>query len=748
MSYLDLNVSKDDVHKAVSSQLISQVDENSAEAQVLTLAHSTIESSLRLKKRFKNETQKLIKMLHPLYEQLVTFFDMLKWIEYHRGGLNIPQMYTMVSKIVHQSDEEEKNESDGISNESEEFGSYLESYEYDEDDDEEEEEEQDELEDHARAQDFSDRDRKKNRNSIGTEQRVRFANQRNTLSEGSRSGNIRGDRQFQNQRRQSEPQMMRSRNSTGDLIIGRQASFPHGNDEISLSLVVLEQVISCLSATRKLTNRVVRKKLKLFLRKRFKKKIENQIRELEKVHFNLRSANTDLKQQVGSARMHKIGVLTGWSGVDNIHLDEADQLVEEGKRRQRTEGKHSNSALQVFLAAGELGNVPGLYEAGKIVDETSEPWEPPSRYLVQAARKEHLDAIILLGRRYEQMGLQGIQQGAKSKSKSVKLHFQRSAEWYEKAAEQGSSVALCSLGYFAEKGLGRKISAEQALNYYRKATKLGSTVAMTNLGVMYFEGRMVRNDDTKAVKWFEKAIELSKGKRHTALNCLGICLELGRGTIKDRKRARQLYTQSASAGNLNAMTNLGFMDMQEGSLEAAKGWLNRAIDRGSTEAMHLMGVILMREKNASSALQYFMQVIESSKPCKHLPEALRRAANILYVGTKKQKADRPQAVSLYQKAASQGDAEAQNSLGICYEEGIYVEKDLTKAAELFRASSSQGNGNGAFNLGIMILEGRGGLEEDLETTLSLFKKAHRSGHPLAKRKILEVETHLKGNAKH
>ena len=44
----------------------------------------------------------------------------------------------------------------------------------------------------------------------------------------------------------------------------------------------------------------------------------------------------------------------------------------------------------------------------------------------------------------------------------------------------------------------------------------------------------------------------------------------------------------------------------------------------------------------------------------------------------------------YRKAAEQGDAEAQYNLGVCYENGIGVEKDLFEAVRYYRMAAKQG----------------------------------------------------------
>ena len=52
--------------------------------------------------------------------------------------------------------------------------------------------------------------------------------------------------------------------------------------------------------------------------------------------------------------------------------------------------------------------------------------------------------------------------------------------------------------------------------------------------------------------------------------------------------------------------------------------------------------------------------------------------------------DLGKAAELYQKAAAQGYAGAQNNLGWLYEKGKGVPKDLNKARELYQKAADQG----------------------------------------------------------
>ena len=44
----------------------------------------------------------------------------------------------------------------------------------------------------------------------------------------------------------------------------------------------------------------------------------------------------------------------------------------------------------------------------------------------------------------------------------------------------------------------------------------------------------------------------------------------------------------------------------------------------------------------------------------------------------------------YRKAAEQGDANAQYNLGVCYEKGEGVKKDLSQAVQWYRKAAEQG----------------------------------------------------------
>jgi len=89
--------------------------------------------------------------------------------------------------------------------------------------------------------------------------------------------------------------------------------------------------------------------------------------------------------------------------------------------------------------------------------------------------------------------------------------------------------------------------------------------------------------------------------------------------------------------------------------------------------------------------------------------------------------DLGRAAELYQKAADQGNASAQKNLGVLYENGQGVPKDLGRAAELYQKAADQGYARAQYNLGTLYQDG-GGVPKDLGKARELYRKAANQGY--------------------
>jgi Leucine-rich repeat (LRR) protein len=86
--------------------------------------------------------------------------------------------------------------------------------------------------------------------------------------------------------------------------------------------------------------------------------------------------------------------------------------------------------------------------------------------------------------------------------------------------------------------------------------------------------------------------------------------------------------------------------------------------------------------------------------------------------------------SMWWWAAAQGDARGQCNLGVCYENGLGVEKDEARAAELYAKAAERGYATGQCGLGVCYYYGRG-VERDEARAAELYAKAAEQGHARA-----------------
>jgi Sel1 repeat len=98
------------------------------------------------------------------------------------------------------------------------------------------------------------------------------------------------------------------------------------------------------------------------------------------------------------------------------------------------------------------------------------------------------------------------------------------------------------------------------------------------------------------------------------------------------------------------------------------------------------------------------------------------------LGKKRQKEpDAAEAARWFRAAAEQGHAEAQNDLGVCFYNGVGVDRDVAEAAKWYRKAADQGYATAQLMLGMCFYDG-GGVDEDFAEAASWFRKAADQGY--------------------
>ena len=94
------------------------------------------------------------------------------------------------------------------------------------------------------------------------------------------------------------------------------------------------------------------------------------------------------------------------------------------------------------------------------------------------------------------------------------------------------------------------------------------------------------------------------------------------------------------------------------------------------------------------------------------------------------KGDYATAMRLFRPFADQGDANAQNNLGVMYNSGQGVPQDSVTAMSWYRKAADQGHAYAQNNLGVMYANGQG-LPQDYAAAMSWYRKAADQGDDAA-----------------
>jgi len=94
--------------------------------------------------------------------------------------------------------------------------------------------------------------------------------------------------------------------------------------------------------------------------------------------------------------------------------------------------------------------------------------------------------------------------------------------------------------------------------------------------------------------------------------------------------------------------------------------------------------------------------------------------------------------------ARQGDPKALTHLGVMYQLGLGVEKDMMKAVSFYQAAADKGYAPGQYNMGLLLYEGKA-VKQDYKRAYEMFEKAAKQGHVKAKNRaedmVVDVKMH-------
>jgi TPR repeat protein len=200
-------------------------------------------------------------------------------------------------------------------------------------------------------------------------------------------------------------------------------------------------------------------------------------------------------------------------------------------------------------------------------------------------------------------------------------------------------------------------------------------------------------DEKKGFKNIKKASIFENHVQAQAL--LGFCFEFGLGTDQDFVAAENLYITAAKASNGLARARLAFLRRY--------GRPSIKIDRVEAEEwLALIG------ETGSSAIEWLVKAAQEGQPAgiiRFLNNSATYCLGVCYhdgIGVEK---DAELAVHYYKLSASKGQPRGEGILGYCYGEGFGVEKDELKALSLYLKAAKKGESVSMYNVAHCYEEG-------------------------------------------
>ena len=130
------------------------------------------------------------------------------------------------------------------------------------------------------------------------------------------------------------------------------------------------------------------------------------------------------------------------------------------------------------------------------------------------------------------------------------------ADWYKKAAQQGSAEGQYALGICYEEGVGVRRDRKRAVELFRAAADQGDSDAEYALGMAYRFGRGVRQDQKEGFAWLLRA---AIKENPEAQFSVGYCYSHGEGVERNVGKALAWYRKAAKAGIADAAHNLSVL---------------------------------------------------------------------------------------------------------------------------------------------------------------------------------------------
>lgn len=298
-------------------------------------------------------------------------------------------------------------------------------------------------------------------------------------------------------------------------------------------------------------------------------------------------------------------------------------------------------------------------------------------------------------------------------------------------ADAGEASAQFIVGQLYHQGKGVPQDNREAAVWFQKAADQGHPAAQNNLGYLYFNGLGVPQQFPIAYKWLSLAAAAGQeDAKHGVADLLkkltpaeladteariGWMYHRGWSVTKDMAEAARWYQSAANRGHALAQNNMGTL-YAEGqgvaqNYEHAAMWFTRAAEQGHARAQFNLARLYSRGEGIPKD-------IAATYAWTYL------AAHAGWEDAKKSM------VELEPQLTAAERARAYNRLGVFYQQGLGVTRDVAQAYTWYQKAAEGGYPSAFFNLGLMYATGSG-VASDINVAMNWYQQAADRGHAQA-----------------
>ncbi len=208
------------------------------------------------------------------------------------------------------------------------------------------------------------------------------------------------------------------------------------------------------------------------------------------------------------------------------------------------------------------------------------------------------------------------------------VDYEKSFEYYAKAALQNDPIGLNNLGSLYYSGVGVKRNSLKAAILFEKSANLGNADAAVNLGFILISGNGHASNPSLAMDYFETA---ANAGNPIAQYMLGYAHYKGKLRTKDYKKAAKLFKNAADAGIDDAQYILAQMYMEGYGVPQNYGnavkYLRQSVVQGNSVSMFSLGEILAKGEKYKRDI-YSAHVLFNLASVRDMPEASEQRAAV------------------------------------------------------------------------------------------------------------------------